>query len=102
MPRRGSSGLSSDGGRCRLLPGLADLDTPIYKYGVTDDKADWNETGVDFFPQLTLRHLISQATGYGAPPPRKRSRIDRIEPRSFERFLQLNAANLWLKIHCCL
>ena len=59
--------------------GLVDIDKPIATYGVDPTLADWNATGVDFFPQVTLRHLISQASGYGRvapgePPLRRRRR----------------------------
>lgn len=59
--------------------GLVDLDTPIIKYNVTDTQCSppttcptWNTTGVNYFPNCTLRHLLSQASGYG-----------RVEPGSF-------------------
>ncbi len=59
--------------------GLVDLDTPIANYNVTSTQCSppttcptWNSTGVDYFPNVTLRHVLSQATGYG-----------RVEPGSF-------------------
>jgi CubicO group peptidase (beta-lactamase class C family) len=39
--------------------GLYDLDTPIAQYGVRPG-AIWNSTGVDFFPNITARHLLAQ------------------------------------------
>ena len=59
--------------------GLVDLDTPIINYNVTSTQCSppttcptWNSTGIDYFPNVTLRHVLSQATGYG-----------RVEPGSF-------------------
>ena len=59
--------------------GLVELDTPIINYNVTSTQCSppttcptWNSTGVDYFPNVTLRHLLSQASGYG-----------RVEPGSF-------------------
>jgi hypothetical protein len=59
--------------------GLVDLDTPLSHYNVTSTQCSppttcptWNSTGVDYFPNVTLRHVLSQATGYG-----------RVEPGSF-------------------
>ena len=49
--------------------GLVDIDTPIQEYGVKGDRAVWNATGVDYFPQLTLRHLLAQSSGYGSVAP---------------------------------
>lgn len=49
--------------------GLLDIDRPVHEYGVSPLLADWNETGVDYFKQLTTRHIITQATGYGRVPP---------------------------------
>lgn len=56
--------------------GLVDLDTPIINYNVTSTQCSppttcptWNSTGVDYFPNVTLRHVLSQATGYGRVQP---------------------------------
>ena len=43
--------------------GIVDLDTPIAEYGVTP-QANWNITGVDWFPSVTLRTLLAQSSGY--------------------------------------
>jgi CubicO group peptidase (beta-lactamase class C family) len=43
--------------------GLLDIDKPIHEYGVPADLANWSATGVDFFEQVTVRHLLSQASG---------------------------------------
>ena len=63
------------------LRGLVDLDTPIAKYNVSRDQiapvrtggqtgpATWNTSGVDYFGDVTLRHLLSQASGYGRVAP---------------------------------
>lgn len=40
--------------------GLLDLDRPLESYGVPRN-ASWNDTGTDFWPQVTARHLLSQA-----------------------------------------
>ena len=48
--------------------GLLDLDRPLASYGVPRN-ATWNLTGVDYYPQVTARHLLSQASGYGRVPP---------------------------------
>eukprot|EP00912_Choanoflagellata_sp_UC4_P001530 UC4_evm5s969 len=44
--------------------GLIDLDIPLIRYNVTP-RANWNLTGVDFWPFVTARHLLSQTTGIG-------------------------------------
>lgn len=50
--------------------GLLDIDKPIASYtNISDQLAVWNATGVNFFPQLTVRHLLSQASGYGRVSP---------------------------------
>jgi len=48
--------------------GLLDLDKPLEQYGVPRN-ASWNLTGVDYWPTVTARHLLSQAGGYGKVPP---------------------------------
>merc|ERR1740130_212893 len=48
--------------------GLFDLDTPIRRYGVKP-LAEWNKTGVDFFHNLTARHLLAQNSGRGSFEP---------------------------------
>ena len=48
--------------------GLVDIDTPIQHYGVTA-QAPWNVSGVDYFPEVTLRHLMAQSSGYGTVKP---------------------------------
>ena len=48
--------------------GLVDLDVPIAQYGVTPG-ANWSVSGVDYFPEVTLRHLLAQASGYGTLKP---------------------------------
>ena len=64
-----------------VTKGLFDLDTPIAKYNVSRDQiapvrtggqtgpATWNTSGVDYFGDVTLRHLLSQASGYGRVAP---------------------------------
>lgn len=49
--------------------GLFSLDVPLIEYGVSDALANWNQTGVDFFPNLTARHLLTQTSGKGQLPP---------------------------------
>jgi CubicO group peptidase (beta-lactamase class C family) len=49
--------------------GLIDIDKPVQEYNVSREQADWNATGYDYYPQLTVRHLLSQATGYGRVAP---------------------------------
>jgi len=47
--------------------GLFDIDTPIMQYGVHPGKgSNWSRTGVDFFPNVTARHLLSQSSGGGS------------------------------------
>ena len=48
--------------------GLFDLDTPIAKYGVKP-QANWSVTGTDYFPAVTARHLLAQASGVGRVAP---------------------------------
>ena len=48
--------------------GLFDIDTPIAHYGVKP-QANWSVTGTDYFPQVTARHLLAQASGVGRVPP---------------------------------
>jgi CubicO group peptidase (beta-lactamase class C family) len=52
--------------------GLLDIDEPVAKYYNDDSRASWNQSGTNFFPKVTLRHILSQASGYG-----------RVEPGSF-------------------
>jgi CubicO group peptidase (beta-lactamase class C family) len=47
---------------------LFDLDVPISSYGVKP-RSNWNRAGVDYFPNVTARHLISQSSGVGILPP---------------------------------
>ena len=59
---------------------LFELDTPIARYGVTPGPhANWsdNAAGVDYFPNITARHLLSQTTGMGRFPPGTRFTYDR-------------------------
>ena len=78
--------------------GLVDLDTPIINYNVTRSQcspptscATWNSTGVDYFPNVTLRHVLSQATGYG-----------RVEPGSFFTCKrQLAGSYIAARVLCC-
>jgi len=51
--------------------GLFDIDVPIAKYGVKASKgANWTRTGtVDYFPNVTARHLLSQTSGVGLFEP---------------------------------
>ena len=54
-----------------------DIDKPLAEYGVPEaastpgmgKAASWNRSGVNYFKQLTARHVITQTTGYGAVPP---------------------------------
>ena len=49
--------------------GLFSIDVPLVKYGVSDALANWNRSGVDYFPNLTARHLLTQTSGAGLVPP---------------------------------
>jgi CubicO group peptidase (beta-lactamase class C family) len=58
--------------------GLLDIDRPIKQYGVKPKQYLnhwenvsflWNKTGVDFFDNVTTRHLLTQTNGYGLVPP---------------------------------
>jgi CubicO group peptidase (beta-lactamase class C family) len=46
-----------------------DIDTPLHEYGVRTRPDRWNATGIDFWPQVTARHLLSQNSGFGHFPP---------------------------------
>ena len=48
--------------------GLFDLDTPIANYGVLPE-ANFSLTGIDFFPNVTARHLLTQTSGVGKCMP---------------------------------
>lgn len=45
-----------------------DLDTPIVRYGVTP-AANWSRSGVDYFSEVTTRHLLGQTSGLGLFKP---------------------------------
>jgi CubicO group peptidase (beta-lactamase class C family) len=58
--------------------GLLDIDKPIKQYGVKPKQYRnawnnasflWNKTGVDFFDNVTTRHLLTQTNGFGLVPP---------------------------------
>lgn len=51
--------------------GKLDLDRPLHEYGVTARPgANWSVGGkIDYFPQATARHLLSQSSGYGRVAP---------------------------------
>eukprot|EP00755_Sulcionema_specki_P015208 Sspe_Gene.9600::Locus_3223_Transcript_2_2_Confidence_0.364_Length_3296::g.9600::m.9600 len=51
-----------------IKQGLFDLDIPLVQYGVVP-KANWSRAGVDYYPQVTARHLLGQASGVGVFPP---------------------------------
>ena len=48
---------------------LLSVDAPLEAYGVTPGPGLWNRSGVDFFPNVTARHLLTQTSGYGLAPP---------------------------------
>ena len=54
-----------------MQAGLVDLDVPLIQYGVTPLGANWsnNPNGTDFFPNVTARHLLAQASGVGRYAP---------------------------------
>eukprot|EP01051_Picozoa_sp_SAG22_P026784 SAG22_NODE_8631_length_640_cov_1.271719_1_plen_162_part_01 len=43
-----------------VTQGLLDLDKPLIEYGVARG-ANWSVSGVDFFPNATARHILSQS-----------------------------------------
>ena len=43
--------------------GLIDIDKPVIEYNVSREQADWNATGYDYYPQLTVRHSSSPGRG---------------------------------------
>lgn len=45
-----------------VTQGLFDLDTPMIQYGV-EAHANFNVTGIDYFSNLTARHVLAQNTG---------------------------------------
>jgi len=51
-----------------IQQGLFDLNTPLAQYGVVPH-ANWSLTGVDWWPNVTARHLITQTTGRGSVEP---------------------------------
>ena len=55
--------------------GLVDLDRPLHEYGVTP-QANWSASGTDYFPRVTLRHLLAQSSGYGVVPPGSKMTYD--------------------------
>ena len=55
--------------------GLIDLDKPLLEYGVAP-AADWNRSGVDFYPKVTARHLLTQTSGVGEFEPGTRFTYD--------------------------
>ena len=55
--------------------GLLDLDTPLVQYGVRP-RGNWSVSGTDYFPEVTMRHLLTQSSGYGTIPPGSRMTYD--------------------------
>ena len=53
--------------------GLLDLDTPLVQYGVRP-RGNWSVSGTDYFPEVTMRHLLTQSSGYGSPMRKRISR----------------------------
>ena len=49
--------------------GLFSIDVPLIKYGMSGKLVNWSKSGVDFFPNVTARHLLTQTTGAGLVPP---------------------------------
>ena len=49
--------------------GKLDIDRPISDYGVPDTAANWSVFGHDHYPNVTVRHLLGQSSGYGMVPP---------------------------------
>lgn len=50
--------------------GIVDLDKPLAEYGMPPHPSDlWNRTGVDYWPNVTARHLLTQTSGYGVVVP---------------------------------
>eukprot|EP00040_Diaphanoeca_grandis_P039718 m.259895 g.259895 ORF g.259895 m.259895 type:complete len:615 (+) comp38863_c0_seq1:70-1914(+) len=56
--------------------GLLDIDTPIREYGVPSNLAVWNASGVNYFENVTLRHILAQSSGYGTVPPGSKMTYD--------------------------
>lgn len=48
--------------------GLFNINTPLAQYGV-QPHATWNRTSVDFWPNVTAWHLLTQTSGLGIYPP---------------------------------
>ena len=49
---------------------LLSLDSRLIDYGVKPGSVHlWNRSGVDYFPNVTARHLLTQTSGYGLAPP---------------------------------
>ena len=46
---------------------LITLDTKLSSYGLNDTLANWshNKDGINYFPDATVRDLLSQTTGIG-------------------------------------
>jgi CubicO group peptidase (beta-lactamase class C family) len=52
-----------------VTQGKLDLDKPLREYNVKPS-ANWSAvSGIDYFPNVTARHLLSQSSGYGRVPP---------------------------------
>ena len=52
--------------------GYVDIDRPLAQAGRSGSflpSAAWNRTGVDFWPRVTPRHLLTQMGGYGLAEP---------------------------------
>ena len=49
--------------------GLLDIDVPLWRYGVQTNLELWNRTGINFWPLVTTRHLLSMSSGFGRAPP---------------------------------
>lgn len=48
---------------------MLDIDRSLLSYNVTTDRSLWNRTGVDYWPQVTARHLLTQMSAYGLAEP---------------------------------
>ena len=49
--------------------GLLDIDVPLWRYGVQTNLELWNRTGINYWPLVTTRHLLSMSSGFGRAPP---------------------------------
>lgn len=52
--------------------GLFDLDATLASVGVVP-RANWSREGVDWWPNVTARHLLTQSSGVGSARPGTKS-----------------------------